>query len=151
MLDLLILLLPPVLTILSVSPMMAHDEERRFTEKQYCFLGSAKVHLKHLNFDVYESQSTSLTLDTRNIDRLIQVFKLEGCLRLDLEPHIPAIISQETFQKSLAHSKVDNTALLFPEHIHLSCLHGKHRIAAAKTLLLPGDTWWIVDLYQDGQ
>ncbi len=136
---------------------MALNEGANFAEKQRYFIGSAKIHLKHFDFGVH---STSLTLDTKNIDRLIQVFKLEGCLRLDLEHHIPAIISNQTLQESLARSAVDGTelhrqqsppTLLFPEDTYLPCLHGKHRIAAAKTLLLPGNTWWTVDLYLDSQ
>lgn len=134
---------------------MALDEEVKSAEKQRYFVGSAKIHLKHLNFGI---ESTNLTIDSKNVDRLIQVFKLEGCLRLDLEHHIPAVISEQTLHESLAYSRIDSTelhrrqnppTLLLAENIYLPCLHGKHRIAAARTLLLPGNTWWTVDLYLD--
>jgi len=32
----------------------------------------------------------------------------------------------------------------------LECLHGRHRIQAAKQALLPPDKWWTVDLYLAG-
>ena len=31
----------------------------------------------------------------------------------------------------------------------LICLHGRHRIEAAKKYLHPDDKWWVVDLYSD--
>lgn len=32
----------------------------------------------------------------------------------------------------------------------ISCLYGIHRIAAVMQILLPGDWWWSVTLYNDG-
>ena len=32
----------------------------------------------------------------------------------------------------------------------IKCVHGKHRIAAAKEVLLVGNKWWVVDLYAEG-
>ena len=135
------------------------SEEERFVEKQSKFYGSAKIHLNHLVFYPFGSQlSTELTLNPKNLERLTQIFKLEGCLRLDLE-HVPAIISNEILANSLRHSRVNfedlrrrgsPPTLEFPEGFTLQCLHGKHRIAAAKNILLPGNKWWTVDLYSDG-
>lgn len=139
---------------------MAYNEEARFAEKQNHFVGCAKVHLKHLTFDLNGSQPADLTIDPKNVERLIQVFKLEGCLRLDLAHHIPAVINAQFLRESLRHSQIPETslygrqnppALSFPDNTYLLCLHGKHRIAAAKNILLPGDMWWTVDLYLDGQ
>lgn len=139
---------------------MASNEEARFIEQQTHFAGCAKVQFKHLTFDLNESQPTSLTIDAKNVERLIQIFKLEGCLRLDLAHHIPAIINAQTLRESLYRSQVPDSglaarqnppALFFSDNIHLLCLHGRHRIAAAKEILLPGNTWWTVDLYLDGQ
>lgn len=139
---------------------MAYNEEARFAEKQAHFAGCAKVQFKHLTFDVNHSQPTILALDPKNVERLIQVFKLEGCLRLDIAHHIPAIVNAQTLRESLYQSQVpENTlhgrqnppALRFPDNTYLLCLHGKHRIAAAREILLPGDTWWTVDLYLDSQ
>ena len=128
---------------------------RRFTERKGNFRGSAKINLKHLTFD-----DTSY-LDPKNIDRLEKNFELEGCLRLDLEHHIPAIINDSVLRESLQKSHIVNGDLLqqnlppkldLPPDENLRCLHGKHRIAAAKKFLyLPADKWWVVDLYSDGR
>ncbi|KAL5331286.1 hypothetical protein ACEPPN_000816 [Leptodophora sp. 'Broadleaf-Isolate-01'] len=37
--------------------------------------------------------------------------------------------------------------LKFPTSCQLECLHGRHRIEAAREFLLPTDRWWVVDLY----
>lgn len=132
------------------------SEEERYAQKQSRFYGSAKIHLKHL---VFPQLSNALTLDAKNIERLTQIFRLEGCQRLDIEHHVPAVINDDILSQCLHHSGLglenlrrqgSPPSLEFPENFTLECLHGKHRIAAAKDILLPGNKWWIVDLYSDG-
>lgn len=136
------------------------DEQlRRFEEKQTCFRGSARIHLKHLRFEDFTEDQNRLFLDPKNVARLIQVFTLEGCLRLDIEHHIPAIVKERDLQKSLSVSNVVGGDLFkrgappelkFAADVTLICLHGRHRLEAAKKFLLPGDLWWTVDLYSEG-
>ncbi|KAL2048962.1 hypothetical protein ABVK25_010815 [Lepraria finkii] len=125
-----------------------------FVEKQSNFRGSAKIHLRHLNYD-----SDTSFLDPKNVARLVQIFELEGCLRLDLEHHIPAVIGNDVLQHSLNASGVNRNDLFtpgipptldFPAQVALTCLHGKHLIAAAQEFVEPLDKWWTVDLYSDG-
>lgn len=136
----------------------ADDQVRRFEEKQSCFRGSAKIHLKHLKYENVVKEDDRLFLDPKNIARLIQVYQLEGCLRLDIEHHVPAIIKEKDLQTSLKLSNVDPADLFkrglppeleFSGDVTLVCLHGRHRLEAAKEFLLPGDKWWIVDLYSE--
>ena len=125
------------------------SEEERFVEKQSKFFGSTKIHLKHLYFHFFGTQiSTELTLIPKNLERLTQIFKLEGCLRLDLEYYIPAIISNEmlanSFRQSHVHPKDlrrrgSPPSLEFPDGTTILCLHGKHRIYTAKNILLLGN------------
>ena len=80
---------------------------------------------------------------------------------MDLEYHIPVIINNSLLRESLQKSHIVNRDLLqqnvppeldLPPDYSLRCLHGKHRIAAAKKFLyLPADKWWVVDLYSDGR
>ena len=137
---------------------MDADEQIRFAEKQSCFRGSAKIHLKHLKCENVAKEDQRLFLDPKNVARLVQIYKLEGCLRLDIEHHVPAIIKESELQKSLSISNVDGVDLLkrgsppeleFSDDVTLICLHGRHRLEAAKEFLLPGDRWWIVDLYSE--
>lgn len=140
-----------------VSSTSPDDELQRFEEKQSCFRGSAKIKLKHLQFETENPEL--LVLDPENVKRLVQVFQLEGCLRFDLERHIPAIIDENDLFRALQNSQSVSgdlfkrqgpPSLYLYSKTTLKCLHGRHRIAAAREFLLPGDKWWIVDLYSDG-
>jgi len=71
---------------------------------------------------------------------------------------VPALISQQQLANAMRHSGVFTEQLLaghlsgysmlkVPTSCHLECLHGRHRIEAAREFLLPTDRWWTVDLY----
>ena len=131
----------------------------RFLAKQRHFNGSARIELNKLDFTASQDPSASSYLDPKNVARLARIFSLEGCLRLDLDHHVPALVSDAQLQQALIRSHVEAAALanhqsppllIFPESTILRCLHGKHRIAAARSILEPGDKWWTVDLYSDG-
>ncbi|KAL6716955.1 hypothetical protein ACLMJK_004868 [Lecanora helva] len=134
------------------------SEEEKFAEKYSRFYGTAKIHLKHLVFQSTSELPSQLTLNPKNVERLTQIFRLEGCQRLDLEHHVPAIISKEDLDSSLQLSgigvedlrrRASPPTLYLPEAKPLICLHGKHRVAAARNVLLPGNKWWTVDLFSD--
>ena len=137
--------------------MESEEEHARFIDRRVHFRGTARIHLDALRFD---NKPGSHFIDPKNITRLVQIFELEGCLRLDLEHHVPAIISQDVFERSLRISKITGGDLLegqnppelrLPSYSSIRCLHGIHRIEAAHKFLLAGDRWWTVDLYSDGQ
>ena len=130
------------------------NEEERFAERQSKFQGSAKIHLKHFDFFEDSEIPAALKLDDKNVGRLMQIFKLEGCKRLEPEHHIPALIEETVLEQSLVQSGLQLGSLRdippvleLPDNYRLVCLHGKHRIAAANRFLLPGNKWWTVDLY----
>jgi len=139
------------------------DDESRYVAKQESFCGSARIDLQDLYFDdedytrVLDNEDLSHFLDEKNVARLKGIFEVEGCTRLDPENYVPVLISEEQLQDGLKVSGITKTQLLQPEKVppilqfspatRLECLHGKHRIAAAKQILLAGDQWWTVDLY----
>ena len=136
-----------------------NQESSRFVEKRSKFRGSAKVQLKHLYFESDKESDSASFLDHKNVARLVQIFKLEGCNRLDLEHRVPVIIDEELLQRSLHQTGVASGDLLkrhippdltFPASTSLRCLHGRHRIAAARDFLELGHKWWTVDFYSDG-
>ena len=137
--------------------METEEQIRRFQEKPLYFRGSAKIHLKNLQFEI-EDIPGGRTLDPKNVARLIRIFNLEGCLRLDMEHHIPAIINEDVLRRGIARSDIRRSEMFkcqSPPFLNLNtsalrCLHGRHRITAAKEFLLPGDKWWTVDLYSEG-
>lgn len=135
------------------------DELRRLENRSSSFRGSARIHLKHLLFEEPKGVSLSLHLDSKNVARLVKVFELEGCLRLEEEHRVPAVINEAILQEALSSSSLTNADLLttgvppelqLPQFTRLNCLHGRHRIAAAQQTLLPGNKWWTVDLYTEG-
>ena len=129
------------------------DEVDHFALRRQLFRGSAKIRLDCLFF---EDDPYGEFVDPKNVTRLIQIFELEGCLRLDIEHHIPVLIEQDLLEECIAQTLIDPAKLLngdivpeleLPPNTKLNCLHGRHRIAAARKFLLPVDRWWTVDLY----
>lgn len=135
---------------------MKTDEQIRFAKKQSCFRDSAKIHFKHLKCENVAKEEQKLFLNPKNVVRLVQIYKLEGCLRLDIEHHVPTIVKKTELQKNLSISNVDGgdlfkrktpSKLKFSNDVILICLHDRHRLEAIKKFLLFGDRWWIMNLY----
>jgi hypothetical protein len=146
------------IVIATVGMAYSSQESTSFHEKKSHFRGSALIDLKHLVFESDQVPGTR-ALDHKNVARLVQIFELEGCHRLEPEHHVPAIISEKILSDALQRSQVSQAALLkhdqpprlrFDDTVRLTCLHGKHRLAAADEFLLPGDKLWVVDLYKEG-
>ena len=133
----------------------ADGEVRRFSDKQANFRGYASVDLKFLRFDC--EGDLQVHLDEKNVCRLVQIFELEGCLRSEIEHHVPVVISDADLQAGLDRAHVAREELFssvpplldFPVGTRLRCLHGRHRLEAAWRHLMPGDKRWTVDLYLD--
>ena len=140
--------------------MQANEEFQRLVSKRTNFLGAVRLKLQHLDVDSLKTEKTYL--DPKNVSRLVEVFKLEGCRRLNEEHYVPAIINRRAFQDALTASQVRVNELLnpmsgdppqeltLPPDMRITCLHGQHRLAAAHQFLRPGDKWWMVSLYSDG-
>lgn len=136
-----------------------HEEEHRLaleTRKKY--RGTASVKLEVLHFTCEE--------DAENVTRLKHFFRKNGCNRLDIRNHIPAVINQEQLDIAIQYSKISANALMassptdprgsypmlsFPPGFRLKCLHGLDRVRAGADILPPGDKHWIVDLYLEGR
>jgi len=85
--------------------------------------------------------SLSLYLNFKNVTRLIKIFELESCLRLEKKYRVSAIINNTIFQKTLISLSLTNTKLLIIEisskfqllqFTRLNCLHKKYCIIAAQ-------------------
>lgn len=112
---------------------------------------------------LYFSEHSPRDLDRGNVERLMGVYCDEGVKRLKHEHCIPAIVGKDDLLSAihlsglslvqlLNSSQGDPPRLTFPEGFRLQCLHGKHRIEAAKlSACLQGqDRWWTVMLYSEG-
>ena len=125
-------------------------------DRQRHFRGRAKVKLNNLRF--LKDDEGCREIDAKNVSRLVGVFGTQGCLRLEEENYVPACISDSTLDSALHQSALESQQLLAPNDPpflelgdqQLTCLHGRHRIEAARLFLGPFEEWWIVDLYNDG-
>jgi hypothetical protein len=132
----------------------------RFHDQDGYYRGSAKVLISSLEFDGLDVQFRR-TLDVKQIEALVTVFKLEGCHRLEPENRIPAIITATSIEPLLNASAISleefmrYTAtpggVLISGDMRFQCLRGRHRIEAAKRFLSSDDMWWAVDFYSDGK
>ncbi len=131
-------------------------EKSIWKEKLSKFQGKAKVRLEFLHFPLDNGKR----IDGKNKERLKGVFRTQGCLRLEPGNQVPAVITRNDLEQAIYKSRTSHSDLLdnlgkeppeleFPPDFRLDCLHGRHRIEAAKELrsLKAKDKWWIVDLY----
>jgi hypothetical protein len=129
------------------------EEERRAK-----FRGAARISLDLLQFP----KDMSMKLDSKNVERLKEAYRSEGCQPEPVRNHILVLIDQSDLDAALAVSGISAAALITPRadnypalqfshEVHLECLHGRHRIQAGREFLSPRDKWWIADLYLSGK
>ena len=136
-----------------------NSETQTYLHQLHAFCGSIKCPLRRLRYEPITVDPRQL--DPKNIARLLEIFKLEGCRRLESQNHVPALISRAVLQtllervpggqSSLNPQDKNKTPVQVDLDNDLTCLHGRHRIEAAKKYLHPDDKWWVVDLYADGE
>jgi hypothetical protein len=120
------------------------------------FIGTVRIRLDKIFFP------DDISLKDENVNRLIHIFRFQGCLRLEPENHLSALIDSATLDHYLHRSSLTRDQLrqvssgtplelVLPANRVLSCQQGQSRIAAAKALLQGEDCWWTVDLYLKGK
>lgn len=139
-------------------PTRAQEEELRVqAEKKVKFRGTACIRLEWLYFPGNQPRE----LKRKNVERLKSNFR-KKCDRLPIKNHIPALIEQQHLDAAihasgilpanlLSNPNVGYPELVFPTGYQLECLHGRHRIQAAKEVLPLREKWWTVDLYLAGK
>ncbi|CUS07176.1 unnamed protein product, partial [Tuber aestivum] len=125
-------------------------------ERHARFKGTARLSITSLRF----SENGVRAINQRNIDRLVNIYRVRGCLRREREHRIPALIESSALATALEvsgavpdtllGSEDDPPLLVFPE-ASVECLHGQHRILAASRYLEDNNRWWVVDLYDQGR
>lgn len=131
-------------------------DQRIARDKLAKFKGTARVSIIHLDFP-----RPSRQVEKKVIDQLIRDFDGEGCIREEPSHRIPAMIEDSVLAVALR--KLSISAEMFKVRgdipptlqlesgVKLECLHGQHRILAAKEyFVLRSERWWIVDLYGTG-
>lgn len=118
------------------------------------FRGVARVQLSALNFSRALSSQRHRPLSEKIVTRLVDVLRREGCRRDDEANFVDVVVDDDALQAALAKVGLTDASLqsgsesqpILPLH-DLQCLHGLHRIAAARLVLDQNDQWWPVRLY----
>ena len=129
------------------------------TLRANCYRGVVKVALDGLDFNHPLAIGKHRELSEQNVQRLERIFERNGCLRLQEENVINAIVHDEELRSLLSSSA--QTAEQLRQIVwardapaldlrHLRCLSGLHRVEAAKRHLNENDKWWIVRLFSAG-
>lgn len=133
-------------------------ERKLLEDRGTYFRGTARIRFENLQF----GDLCPRDLNQKMTDLLKSKFKTEGCLRLDAQNRIPAVISQQTLDYAiksspgvtidllLENSKDLPPELQLPSSIAIEYLQGLHRVAAAREILPCEDWWWTIDLYLEG-
>ncbi|KAH2804272.1 hypothetical protein KXW44_000532 [Aspergillus fumigatus] len=124
------------------------------TERHHAFLGTAKVQLRHIDI------GPKGRLDRARVRRLRRVFRVNGIYPLQRENHVEVVICQSDLEQTLDQNGLtlqefrakdpDSYPTLDFTGRPLRCLHGKHRIQAARDVLPSFRRWWIADFYTEG-
>lgn len=129
-------------------------EAQLSAERRHKHYGCVRVALERLDF----TRSSARPLDRSNVARLVSSFELGGCLRHDACYHVPAVMDDGLLRRSVldggasmndlrSHDPSVWPRLALPVGVQVQCLHGQHRIAAARQYLLGQDRWWVIDVY----
>ncbi len=127
-------------------------EESFELAKDQAFRGTVKLWIRH--FSPEGPLTNPRQFDPKNLSRLIQIFKLEGCLRLASEHHVPVVVRRHDLDDALRTDQTSFDALRSaqePQFLSLrtgvTYLQGAHRLEAGQRFLHPDDRWWVADLY----
>lgn len=127
----------------------AQEEDKiLFEERKLKFLGSFSIRLDQLQF--------LNEVNRKHVKELKRIFRRAGCRPLEERKAIAAVIDKETMAITLRNagvlSDIDYPDLIFHQGYKLECMHGHHRIQAAREILLPGERdFWPVDLYSSSK
>ena len=82
-------------------------EIRRLKKKQSNFRSNAKIQFKHLSFDDdvdHDFNELFSHLNSKNVDRLIEIFRFEKCQRFEKKHRIAITINEKFFGNFLKRS-----------------------------------------------
>jgi hypothetical protein len=150
------ILLSPIAYRAMSRALFTEEEVQLARERRLKYIGTAKVSITQIQFD----PPLPRDLDSKTLDRLRRVFRQNRCRRLDVDNHVPAIVSPHDLADALRKANLSQQSLLTTDARQLPRisflegqllgLHGRHRVQAAAEVLPPADRWWTVDLYSDG-
>ena len=121
-----------------------------FREKSRTFCGTFRVPLDKLQPE--DLPKNPRQRDSKNVARLLNVFRREECQRRGPENHVLALVSRSALPqvRNAGGVSAEEEPPLFIPEIPLQILYGAHRLEAACRFLKGSDRWWVADLHSDG-
>lgn len=137
--------------------LFTEEEVQLASERQLKHIGTAKVSISQTQFN----PPLPRDLDPKNLDRLRRVFRQNHCRRLDVDNHVPAIVSPHDLANALRKANISQQSLLttdarqLPELVFWEGSYLGFMVVTLSRLdpaevLPPANRWWTVDLYSDG-
>ena len=139
-------------------PARMHDGKSISHEESLRFCGLARVHLDALSFE-HASFQGHREPSADNVARLVRVFRIEGCSRLEEANFVKALVNRRDLDAALA-----SEHLTLPQQPPrdwskqpilrlqaIECLNGLHRVLAERDFFVGKNRWWIAKIYTDGR
>jgi hypothetical protein len=147
----------PASSIIIDETIYVNPEGQLEIERCRKYQGTAKVNINKMA----PYLSISQHINTKNVERLYEIFDKEGCRRHDIYNYVSAVISRQYLRDALQAAGVNLAELQnnqpngYP-HLHFSAgsimfLHGQHRLKAGEHYLPSIDQWWTVNMYLDSK
>lgn len=123
------------------------------------FVGFARINLDALDFSHEWAKKYHRTKSAKLCNGLERIFGTGGCKSYESEHAVPAIIDMQVLHNALEENvqlpATVNSLAEVPllDLRYVECLHGLHRIEAAKVFLKGNDEmyWWTVKFYSKGK
>lgn len=120
-------------------------------DRERALLGTFRMRLDSISLPALSNR------ETRHAERLADIFKVQGCFRLDPRNKVEATIDRQTWGNASSRSLIGPQHHRIPPELHLGldesvlCFSGKCRLTAARYTLDGNDRWWPVVLYRKGE
>ncbi|EOA87100.1 uncharacterized protein SETTUDRAFT_31400 [Exserohilum turcica Et28A] len=130
------------------------------TKKLTCYRGIARLPLDALGFRHSTVLDKHREVSLENVRRLERIYGQVGCLRLQDENVVNAIVEDDHLIAALSTHGIsldDMRNIRWPQEAptlrleKVYCLSGMHRIEAARRFLDENDKWWTVRLFSYGK
>ena len=128
---------------------MIDTQKQYLLKKNKAFCGAFRIALCKLNQKDVEVNPRQL--NRKNVQRLINIFALEGCFRLEPDNYVTALLPHSLLIRvpriCTVPANGDVVPSVFDSPEPLQCIHGKHRIETAKKYFALKSKWWVINVY----
>ena len=142
------------LVVAATSAVAPENDLGAFQQTQEAFKGFARLNISLLDYALCLSHGHRELLPS-NVDRLEHTFRLDRCRRRDEDNCVVGLVDHSSLAEALHQVDLNEDQLRqTPAEVavrlplrQVHCLHGMHRLEAARRVLEPNDQWWTVRLY----